>query len=323
VQSEGKVVAALADVAASFLRKQGWLATKEELSKATSVPQNDSLKDGRTFAQPPQDLFVHPEANTDPQRIKWTDPQTGEVFVVDPKTGHTRNLHEYHRLKDPSGEGLSHRVDAARLEKDRSAARDAPAWLADLLAGGAGPRDPPVSKHSQPEIPCVHPSEALLSRTQSTRPFFLPTLQCGTHAITKADLARARVIGQVDTKYILCRLPDSDALFLIDQHAADERVRVERFLSLLCASVAAGTVAMVELASLHLVLVTRAEHRLLLEDDGARLRVFEKWGLKIEMLGDDESAPGDYLQVGVSHVPEVVERRLRAEPHLIRDFVGR
>ena len=58
----------------------------------------------------------------------------------------------------------------------------------------------------------------------------------------KDDLRNAQVIDQVDRKFIACRIDDSSAgiaaprrtLVLIDQHAADERVRVERFLKELC-----------------------------------------------------------------------------------------
>src|SRR6266700_296354 len=69
------------------------------------------------------------------------------------------------------------------------------------------------------------------------------------HRFTKADIQHAEIINQVDKKFIACRisiakhtdaitksnLPDREAqpnsvLVLIDQHAADERVRVEFFL---------------------------------------------------------------------------------------------
>lgn len=55
--------------------------------------------------------------------------------------------------------------------------------------------------------------------------------------VTRAALATARVISQVDRKFILIRIAldeaDSDSptgLFMVDQHAADERCRVERLM---------------------------------------------------------------------------------------------
>ena len=65
------------------------------------------------------------------------------------------------------------------------------------------------------------------------------------HRFTKADIRQAEIINQVDRKFIACRIPKDPAskskspareaqsnsmLVLIDQHAADERIRVEFFL---------------------------------------------------------------------------------------------
>ncbi|KAL8750402.1 MAG: hypothetical protein Q9184_006434, partial [Pyrenodesmia sp. 2 TL-2023] len=66
--------------------------------------------------------------------------------------------------------------------------------------------------------------------------------------LSKASLGNAKIISQVDKKFILIktdtalqdttnptpRRDDQQILFLIDQHAADERVRVEDLLTDLC-----------------------------------------------------------------------------------------
>ena len=67
------------------------------------------------------------------------------------------------------------------------------------------------------------------------------------YAFTKDSLSEVQVLGQVDCKFIACLLDTSvgdsssgdreersRVLVLVDQHAADERVRVERFLRTLC-----------------------------------------------------------------------------------------
>ena len=72
------------------------------------------------------------------------------------------------------------------------------------------------------------------------------TLVHGTMKISRASLEAARVIGQVDQKFILLRAPvfreqqdnsgvneapeEESLLILVDQHAADERYRVEALL---------------------------------------------------------------------------------------------
>ncbi|KAG8906130.1 DNA mismatch repair protein [Tulasnella sp. 403] len=53
------------------------------------------------------------------------------------------------------------------------------------------------------------------------------------HRFTRQDLRGLKVLCQVDRKFIACIVKldhQRDTLVLIDQHAADERVRVERFL---------------------------------------------------------------------------------------------
>lgn len=46
--------------------------------------------------------------------------------------------------------------------------------------------------------------------------------------IPKTSLQTARVINQVDDKYVLLLLQSPELLVIVDQHAADERIRVER-----------------------------------------------------------------------------------------------
>lgn len=74
----------------------------------------------------------------------------------------------------------------------------------------------------------------------STRPIESDAVQ---RRIDKEELRRAEVIAQVDSKFIVARIPagrdieegddgegNKDMLVLIDQHAADERVRVEMLM---------------------------------------------------------------------------------------------
>jgi DNA mismatch repair protein MLH3 len=63
--------------------------------------------------------------------------------------------------------------------------------------------------------------------------------------LSKVNLQNAKVIGQVDAKFILCSMPSTDSssqtLVLVDQHAASERVILERLLSDLYAPIDANS----------------------------------------------------------------------------------
>ncbi|KAH9943246.1 uncharacterized protein BXZ73DRAFT_97297 [Epithele typhae] len=79
------------------------------------------------------------------------------------------------------------------------------------------------------------------------RPLFTPVPWDATnarladkHHLNVVALRSARVLGQIDRKFIACIFAGgeggerSSSLVLVDQHAADERVRVERFLRDVC-----------------------------------------------------------------------------------------
>lgn len=145
--------------------------------------------------------------------------------------------------------------------------------------------------------------------------------------ITRTDLASAQVISQVDNKFIACliRSPSDrdrsqDNLILIDQHAADERVRVERFLEDLCAGYLEGHAENRKLVPDKLILVTERETKLLRRKDIQE--AFFAWGFtftlppetvsQVHAFTKDEGE--SYVQVGVQTVPDIVGDKVRYFP---------
>ena len=184
-------------------------------------------------------------------------------------------------------------------------------------------------------IPCVKPSHSLDKH--------------GCHSdnltlrFTRDDLRRAEIINQVDNKFIACRVskrhcdnrgqapyPDSPILVLVDQHAADERVRVERFLKELClgflhsqdqtdSSSASKYIFTRDLAPSHPVLLTQHEALTISQSQGIQ-KLFRKWGVRFTELSkiiseaDGATESGSdlgYLQLYVSAIPEVVGDKVR------------
>ena len=163
-----------------------------------------------------------------------------------------------------------------------------------------------------------------------------------TLQFTRDDLRRAEVINQVDNKFIACRITkrhcpvddrgrepypeDSPILILVDQHAADERVRVERFLKDLCLGFlhsqdqtdnnsASKYVFTRDLTPSHPVLLTQHEALTISQSQGVQ-ESFRKWGVrftdlsKVQISGPDAASESGsnigYLQLYVSAIPEVV-----------------
>ena len=177
------------------------------------------------------------------------------------------------------------------------------------------------------------------SRNQNTSHYFQtgPTSaesKPPSRRFRKEDLSNAQIISQVDRKFIACLIQDdttisdnrvsSRALVLIDQHAADERVRVERFLKELCLgflqhSDTNNGVKMKELSPSVPVLLTRHE-ALRLADSGVFQGAFECWGIMFDDLsslsshsidgGLDTTRGEGYVQVFVRSIPAIVSEKV-------------
>lgn len=147
---------------------------------------------------------------------------------------------------------------------------------------------------------------------------------------------KAQVINQVDRKFISCLVdldhsthresdillekhPAGSTLILIDQHAADERVRVECFLKEICSGFlrhceGSGGVEVLELSPAVPILLTRHEVSRLVSVEEVQ-SAFARWGVRFEGLakltslepeGTGNEANAGYAQVFIQAIPAVV-----------------
>jgi len=100
------------------------------------------------------------------------------------------------------------------------------------------------------------------------------------HTIKKDSLKTLSVLGQLDTKYILCRSEDSGMVVAIDQHAADERVRLEELEKEVLAQHKNCSISNVVVNPPRLVELDPSE-RDLIEQHHTQL---SNWGWNIEVL---------------------------------------
>lgn len=132
------------------------------------------------------------------------------------------------------------------------------------------------------------------------------------------DLLRARVIRQIDHKFICCTVPSPPdtptrdvTLVLVDQHAADERISVEAILRELCAGFRADSVPITELPEPRpLILINREEAQAFASPDAKA--VIRRWGVDVELVspaGSTAERP-DFAQVRVHGVPTMLQSRL-------------
>ena len=200
----------------------------------------------------------------------------------------------------------------------------------------------------EPKIPAIDLSSTLMSTAQRAqdnehggcnhdrgRSY---NLRCGATgresatvegSLSKSDILNAEVINQVDRKFIACLVNTNSSdvcregashhrtLVLVDQHAADERIRVEKFLQELCLGFSqTSSVGCRQLSPPVHILLTRHEASRLARSSDIR-RVFERWGIRFVDLPEEgrDSSDDDYVQVAVSTVPDVVSEKVRIMSH--------
>lgn len=104
----------------------------------------------------------------------------------------------------------------------------------------------------------------------------------------------------------MCSIKDGTTLVVVDQHAADERVRVERFLSeYLNATARVRKVQPV----LQMVVSTWEKERL--RDSGGR-QALASWGFDVHEKHDTGSneSTSDYEQIYIAAVPELLAEKV-------------
>lgn len=296
--------------------------------------------------------------------ILWKDPATGETFVVDARTGNSypQNAAAGSSNQDTSGTPVP-RTRRSLGERDSARTATAPAWIAEALQANEAYRS------LEQKIPILPNSGDFVQRfashscdqgssarrragyqQQTFQPWDAPNLG----RFCKDDLRHALILGQVDRKFIACVMhPTADAensqsetgalhgggaLVLIDQHAADERVQVERFFRELCEGFLShrppspttvsrqddiggggGGVCTRKLNPPVNILLTRPEAERIAASHNTR-EAFSRWGVTLTTpsvpVRPVDSGPdhASYIQVAVNTVPEVVAEKVRLTP---------
>lgn len=154
--------------------------------------------------------------------------------------------------------------------------------------------------------------------------------------VTKRDLATSQTLYQVDSKFILIKIPHSGLLLLIDQHAADERIKLERMQELLSNNVESMQLD----PSIH-VNLSEQEQRVA-ERYASYL---ERWGIHLKkslknLLQSSISSPGPSILrqathfrtgekspffqhegVWVTRLPQLIADRCMVDYDLLRDVI--
>jgi DNA mismatch repair protein MLH3 len=250
--------------------------------------------------------------------IAWIDPATKKRALIDPRTGFMG--------KPPSNQ----KPEASRPQSNRNI--HLPITLPPKHAAH-------VFQPTEPAIPCVSQIPESFGRGESGAPNScrdlggvnadLPSGQTSKtleNRISKDALRNCEVLGQVDRKFILVKIfftgstagPRRFVLVLIDQHAADERCRVEELTREYFAPADNGSGWEARTDALD-----RPLRFDLSRQDGALLVRFRehflRWGIVCEVFHRE----GDQRRVTaeVHSLPPSIVARCRAEPRLLVELL--
>jgi len=268
----------------------------------------------------------------------WTNPRTGRTSHINPRTGATIiDGHQQVNTTIPpssrvTGSGKTSQTYTLDLHR-----ADSPS-LVPVNAVYAPNLKPYGQTHiikREAAIPVVGPDGPLASNQKLSTYLFHESSQ--SSQVSKEDLSQARVLGQVDKKFILISV--QTLLILIDQHAADERVKLEQLCHELCMGnpITLGKPLVYEIEEdeaplfrawreyfqkWHISYVVVEEEEDDDDDDGQSRQVRQGQGRQQSKRVGVRVGRGVYsIRVRVDALPQLVAERCRAEPKLLIELL--
>ncbi|PGH02107.1 DNA mismatch repair protein MLH3 [Blastomyces parvus] len=265
--------------------------------------------------------------------IRWMDPTTKKAILINSRTGQTipnqrrtfTSSRETNRIQK-SGTFDRHNCSVNSVSHPNK-------WIDTFLQQWDNPI---FQKSEQPvttafEAPGLHSGGSSKHFLSGTGDFgFIPSSSRFTGRLTKQGLQNAQLISQVDNKFLLLKLSSSSEetndwqqnLVLVDQHAADERCRIEELFMDLCGTATATSDPLsfchnrVDAASLPKPIsfqVSVQEGELLKSHSD----YFEFWGCYYTLSTSERN----YHTVTIDKVPTLIAERCRSEPKLAIDLL--
>jgi DNA mismatch repair protein MLH3 len=260
------------------------------------------------------------------QMINWVDPHTKLAYTINPRTGQTANP------RQPTAVHHSCSIDSL------GASSKAPmqnVWVDSML----GEWENPAFHRTEMPIPNLSLGSTGDQNSHAPHGCFkgigsLETAQVSKYRgkLQRRSLQSAEVIAQVDKKFILAKVHhageilggdecSNDVLLLIDQHAADERCRVEHLFGDMFVS-PDTTATLDQNAPVRTVQITS----LAFEVSPTERDLFQKymgffstWGI----LYTTELKTKATAAITVHTLPALIAERCRLEPHVLVDLMRR
>ena len=242
----------------------------------------------------------------DEEVIEWTNPVSKLKVLINARTGLLVSKKPIERpntapatLQAPSS------ISASRMTRRLSMPQKTPipgTWASNFLAKWENPvfapTEEPIPQANDFESPIVNSRDHHCCDADIQKALINASATFSAK-LSKSGLSAARMIAQVDKKFILISIPSpsSQTLVLVDQHAADERIRVEGLIDDLCT---APPLQLPKPLTLHIPL---REHALLEKYTA----YFARWGITYS------TSPSPTSTANSSARPSAINPRLTAQ----------
>lgn len=313
----------------------------------TESVDNTSSND-RPSSYQPQQHSTRPAAADEDDYIFWTNPTTKQKSTVDSRTGFIIPSGEQSEKHNALGTKAL-RIPTTRSmqlqQSDRNEQADT--WVAELLSHWRNP----VFEAPEAPIPAASISSGFPSSSIDATSKSIQGCQCKNDSslaslasvegrVSKEALREARVISQVDQKFIFAKVPlqhksshgtihnetAPSLLVMVDQHAADERCRVEAlmedYFDTETPGPSKGPVARNELLDQALQFEITAQERTLFERYAP---LGKHWGIIYEISPSSTAESRGRSQhlpsLKVTRLPPTIIERCRLEPRLLIDLL--
>ena len=264
--------------------------------------------------------------------LRWVDPLDGSTAFVDPRSGNVLPCRTNTASTRPYSQRLSLRPSTGTSNTSMSSRKDIE-WIQDFLRSWKNP----VFEPSDLRIPKAIPTDPV-HNSQSPE-----ILNLEFRRLSRAALSSSTIVGQVDSKFILVTLNrtrfmsqinlenqrNSKLLVLVDQHAADERCKVETLFSELCEPSSEFEPSLPPCHN-HSVQVncTQLMQAIRFEVSEEEIKLFSahkdkflQWGILYETNSQRRRESNDILVMTVRTVPTVIAERCRSDPKLLIDLL--
>ncbi|KAL8754265.1 MAG: hypothetical protein Q9199_004470 [Rusavskia elegans] len=320
--------------------------------------------DTASVQSPQEALQGEPSEHISEDTFTWINPVTKVPSLLNSRTGqsvpHVSKRPLANQTDGTCEEGVLHSVkrttgiDRLPRRASTSVVPKADSWVASFLKAWNNPVFSPATEQAIPQVsfegPTIETPNALHGRHRGCshrdieKAFTEASTTLPSFKLSKTGLLNARIISQVDKKFILVltsHVPHLDhvsnktsgehqILALIDQHAADERIRIEALLAELCTPPSPQIYGLNSSPGIATTLLPKPiAFQIKVQEHGlfvAHAHHFARWGILYGLTKPPEAASSTLdttTCIMIKYLPPVIAERCRLEPKLLIDLLRR